>query len=183
MNKKRFLQLLALASGLIALLFFTIVPFISIRTNECPPMISNKMPKDIKFFYLLCYLICSILLAISILTFKNLIKRQGTKIFLSICVITVLFLIKYPYNIDALFSAYTGIGRDFLVTGRVGITRNPILYKIKNGMSKQDVRKILGKPEATHGNEWIYSYLFYYGDFTVVFDSKGKVIGKGYGFC
>jgi outer membrane protein assembly factor BamE (lipoprotein component of BamABCDE complex) len=76
---------------------------------------------------------------------------------------------------------YTGIGQGYLTGSGIWVTNNPLINKIENGMSKQQVIEALGKPLKENNKEWIYSYLFYNGYFYINFDENDKVKSKGYG--
>lgn len=182
--KKNLPQFILYFSGITLLVMVTLIPFVPIRTNEVPTI--NKVPYDIKLFYIKYYSVCAGLLVVSIFNRVKLDKRkvfQITATLLTFFIILLVLLIRYPYNLNALYSAYTGEGRDFFVSGKVPVSVNPLGSKITLGMTKPEVEAVLGKPSYERHNEWRYSYYLYEGTFTIKFDSKGVVIGRGFGEC
>lgn len=172
----RQLRFLFLIAGIIGALDLLTIPIFTIYANSQAELTSMLLTQEA---------LSLLAIAVAVLAYRDILvqhRRGVIKVLAVIAIITAIQLARYPYNVSALWSAYTGIGREFLTCGQVPVTSHPWVRRIRPGMTKEQIVKLMGRPSHRRDDEWTYSYWFYWGNLTVKFDDKGIVLGTGHGY-
>jgi len=174
----RLLGLIIVLAGIAGMFYFLTIPFRAISARSQADLTSILIAQEG------LSLLCIIASAFAYKQFVIKHRRRFMQVFAVALFAGVIQLVRYPYNISAIWSAYTGIEREFMSLGRVPVMTNPLVRQVRKGMSREQILNLLGSPTWVQmENQWTYRYLFYGMYFSIWFNDKDIVsnVSQGYG--